>query len=165
MAEVAIADIRFGVITVSDRCSRGEGEDQSGPRIVRHIAQAGGAVLTAQIVADDLEAISLEILSTAKRCDVVLTTGGTGLSPTDITPEATMHAMDREAPGIAEMLRAIGRQKNPMADLSRGVSVLVGKCLVINLPGSPNAVRELMEPLLKLLPHAVAVLRGDSSHD
>ena len=155
--------IHVGIMTVSDRCFRGEREDQSGPQLVALLPQDEYRVFLRVMVPDDEGEIAeqLEAMCDAG-CDVVLTTGGTGFSPRDVTPEATVSILDRNAPGIAELLRAEGMRRMPLAALSRGIAGIHGRTLIVNLPGSPGAVREGMETLMPLLPHAVALLRGES---
>ncbi len=154
----------MGIMTVSDRCFRGEREDQSGPQLAALLPQDEYAVFLRVMVPDDEGEIAehLEAMCDAG-CDVVLTTGGTGFSPRDVTPEATVSVLDRNAPGISELLRAEGMRRMPLAALSRGIAGIHGRTLIVNLPGSPGAVREGMETLLPLLPHAVALLRGESA--
>lgn len=164
MALVSIHDIVFAILTVSDSRAAGQGVDLSGMELARWIEMAGGFVKEQQVVSDTQTMIGRAIVSMCGSCDVVLTTGGTGLGPRDVTPEATKAVIDREVPGIAEMLRAIGLKSNQYACLSRGVAGIVGNSLVINLPGSPRAIKESMEVLLDILPHAVALLRGHTDH-
>ena len=153
----------FAVLCVSDRCSRGICEDKSGPLIKELVAPLGetGEYL---IVPDEKEEIEKAIiyLCDEVKADVVLTTGGTGFAPRDITPEATRAVIEREAPGIAEAIRQKSLEITPKAMLSRAVSGIRGKSLIINLPGSPKAVRESLEFVLPVLPHAVEVLSGNT---
>ncbi len=164
MAVVNIHDITFALLTVSDSRAAGKGVDLSGVELARWVEMAGGFVAQQQVVGDTQTMISRAILSMCGSCDVVITTGGTGLGPRDVTPEATKSVIEREVPGIAEMLRAVGMKNNQYACLSRGVAGTVGNSLVINLPGSPKAINESMEALLDILPHAVALLRGRTDH-
>jgi molybdenum cofactor synthesis domain-containing protein len=146
------------VLTVSDRVCSGEREDASGPAGVQLLEAAGFAVITA-LVPDDLGAIQLALNTAADNgIDIVITTGGTGLGPRDVTPEATAALIQRPAPGIVELVRRSGSV--PTAVLSRGVAGVVGRTLVINLAGSTGAVRDGIDALLPLLPHAVDQLRG-----
>ena len=155
--------VRAGVITVSTKGASGERVDESGPAIRDGLLSAGCEVVFETLVPDDAERIATAILGAARAgANVVLTTGGTGLSPNDVTPEATRRVIDREVPGIAEALRARSLEKTPHGMLSRGVAGAVGPALVVNLPGSPRAVRESLEVLLPVLPHAVELLAGES---
>lgn len=157
--------IRVGILTVSDRASQGVYPDESGEALRRWVAeQMGWTVARYAVVPDEIEAIQ-RILRTwcdEDRLDLILTTGGTGLSPRDRTPEATRSLLEREVPGIAEALRFHGLRSTPFAMLSRGVAGVRGRTLIINLPGSPRAVREAAELLGPVLPHAIALLRGET---
>ena len=155
--------VRAGIITVSTRGAAGERADESGPAMKDALASAGHAVVSTQIVPDDIAKVASAILeATRAGANVVLTSGGTGLSPNDVTPEATRRVIDREVPGIAEALRARSLAKTPHGMLSRGVAGAIGSALVVNLPGSPRAVRESLEVLLPVLPHAIELLAGES---
>lgn len=155
--------VRAGVITVSTRGAMGTRVDESGPGLTDGLIAAGHTVVSTALVADDMAKIANAILEAVRAgANVVLTTGGTGLSPNDVTPEATRRVIDREVPGIAEALRANSLAKTPHGMLSRGVAGAVGPALVVNLPGSPRAVRESLEVLLPVLPHAVELLAGQS---
>jgi molybdenum cofactor synthesis domain-containing protein len=152
--------IAFSVLTVSDSCSAGEREDLSGPEIVRLLSRAGYAPAELTVVPDGMESVSEALIRLCRAASLVLTTGGTGFSPRDFTPEATAAVCDRPVPGIPEMLRARSALKTPTAWLGRGCAGIRGETLVINLPGSVKAVSECVELLLPLLPHALEVLRG-----
>ncbi|HEV8536640.1 MAG TPA: MogA/MoaB family molybdenum cofactor biosynthesis protein [Candidatus Limnocylindria bacterium] len=155
--------MRAGVITVSTKGAAGERADESGPAIRDGLVAAGFEVVHSQLVPDDVERVATAILGAVRAgANVVLTTGGTGLSPNDVTPEATRRVIDREVPGIAEALRARSLEKTAHGMLSRGVAGAVGGALVVNLPGSPRAVRESLEILVPVLPHAVELLAGSS---
>ncbi len=157
--------IRAGVVTVSDKGYAGEREDVSGPLLVRLLEKAGVEVAAREIVPDEPERIQEVLIRLADEMglDVVLTTGGTGFTPRDRTPEATRAVVDREAPGLAELLRFEGYRRTPMAVLSRGIAGLRGRTLIVNLPGNPKAVREGMEVLAPILPHAVQMARGEDT--
>ena len=156
--------IAVGIITVSDSSSRGEREDLGGPAIREVMLAAGAAVGQYVIVPDDAEKIAATIRQMAdeRRLDLVLTTGGTGLSARDVTPQATQTVIDYEVPGMAEAMRAASLLKTPAAMTSRAVAGVRGRTLVINLPGSPRGVRECLEVVLPALPHAVNLLRGET---
>lgn len=155
--------VRAAVITVSTKGAAGERVDESGPAMRDGLVAAGHEVVSATLVADDVAKVANAILDAVRvGANLVLTSGGTGLSPNDVTPEATRRVIDREVPGIAEALRARSVEKTPHGMLSRAVAGAVGATLVVNLPGSPRAVRESLEVLLPVLPHAVELLAGES---
>ena len=153
--------INIGILTISDQGSRGQREDLSGPAI-RDMVGEIGVVVGYKIVPDEREQISAKLIEWADggKMDVILTNGGTGLTPRDLTPEATLAVADKEVPGIAEVMRARSLLITPMAMLSRAVAGLRGQCLIINLPGSPKAVKECLEVVLPAIPHAVQMIKG-----
>lgn len=154
--------MRVAILTASDKGSRGEREDLSAQVIKEMITAAGGRVVAYDVVPDEKEILKLKMMEYADnaRVDLILTTGGTGLSPRDVTPEATRAVIHREVPGIAEAMRAEGLKKTPHAMLSRAVAGHRGNTLIINLPGSPRAVRENLEVVLPAIPHALEILQG-----
>jgi molybdopterin adenylyltransferase len=154
--------IRAGVVTVSDKGYVGEREDTSGPLLADLLCKMGAEVVNQTIVPDERAEIErrLILLADEEQVDLVVTTGGTGPAPRDITPEATRAVIEREMPGLAEVLRFEGYRKTPLAVISRGVAGIRGRTLVVNLPGNPKAVREGMETLAPILPHAIKMVRG-----
>ncbi|MBI3746848.1 MAG: MogA/MoaB family molybdenum cofactor biosynthesis protein [Chloroflexi bacterium] len=152
------------VLTVSDGVAAGVREDRSGALIAERLEALGGRV-TRGLVADDVVPIAGAIEAAAARCQVVITTGGTGLTPRDVTPQATRMVLTYEIPGIAEAMRAAGRASTPLADLSRGLVGVVGRALVINLPGSPTGALESLAAAEPILAHAVETLAGPHDHD
>ncbi len=165
-ARVARETVQAAVLTVSDRCAAGTAEDTAGPGVAELLAAALDAHLAWHgVVADDAEAVAGTLRDLADRgLDLVLTVGGTGLAPRDVTPEATRAVLDREAPGLAEAMRAASAAVTPRAWLSRAVAGVRRHTLIVNLPGSRTAARENLEALLPVLPHAVEQLRGGSGH-
>ena len=156
--------MKVAVLTVSDRRFRGEGEDEGGPLIEQMVTAAGGEIATRDVVADERDHIEarLRAWSNSGDVDVVITTGGTGLGPRDVTPQATLAVIEYEAPGIAELMRASGVKHTPFAALSRQVCGVRNKTLIINLPGSPKAVAEGLDAILPILEHAVEMMHGGS---
>jgi len=160
--------IRTGILTVSDRGSRGEYEDLSGPIIRELVVERLGATVEQEaIVPDEREMIAATLSAWADDAglDLVLSTGGTGFASRDVTPEATRDVINREAPGLAEAMRAASLQITPHAMLSRAVAGIRGTTLIVNLPGSPKAVRENLETILPALPHAIELLQGHKGAD
>ena len=158
--------IKAVVITASDACSRGEREDASGAALVELLTNLGAEIVAARILSDDLDPLAQALREFAARSDVnlIITTGGTGLGPRDNTPEATQSVIQREAPGIAEAIRAESLKATPMAMLSRGVCGICSGTLIVNLPGSPKAVRETFAVIAPVLPHALDLLAGHTAH-
>ncbi|MDQ3743243.1 MAG: MogA/MoaB family molybdenum cofactor biosynthesis protein [Acidobacteriota bacterium] len=154
--------IRAAVLTVSDRSARGEREDESGELLAELLREAGAAVVLKEVVADDLEPLAERLRALAERDDInlVVTTGGTGLSPRDNTPEATRAVVEREVPGLAEAMRAETLRQTPTAMLSRGLCGVRSGALIVNLPGSPKGVRECFAVVRPVLAHAVGLLAG-----
>ena len=158
--------IRAVVITVSDACSRGERKDESGEVLVQLLKEMGAEIVATKIVSDDLEPLTQTLRKFADRPDVdlIVTTGGTGFAPRDNTPEATLAVIEREAPGLAEAMRMETLKNTPMAMISRGVCGICFRTLIINLPGSPKAVRESFAIIKPVLEHAVALIAGQTHH-
>ncbi|MEW6142000.1 MAG: MogA/MoaB family molybdenum cofactor biosynthesis protein [Chloroflexota bacterium] len=154
-----------GILICSDKGSRGERVDQSGVVIRSAMTELGASIVRYEIVPDDELAISATLKRWADedKIDLILTSGGTGLSPRDHTPEATLSVIDRQAPGISEAIRAESLKKTPRAMLSRGIAGTRGRCLIINLPGSPIAVQECLDVLIPTLPHGIEILTGKAS--
>ena len=156
----------FAVLTVSDSGAQGKRSDTSGDAIVEMMGEAGFEQVRREIVPDERDQISdrLREWCDAADADVVVTTGGTGLGPRDVTPEATRAVIDIEAPGIAEAMRMETLKNTPFAMLSRGVVGVRNGCLIVNLPGSPTGVRETLEVALRSMPHALEMIRGWRTH-
>jgi molybdopterin adenylyltransferase len=156
--------INVGILTVSDRGSRGERVDESSKAIRESLAQLDVDVKRYEVIPDEVDIISAELTEWAdeEKLDLILTTGGTGLSPRDVTPEATLQVVDKLAPGFAEVMRSESLKITPMGMLSRAAAGVRGATLIINLPGSPKAVRECLEAIMPALPHAVEVVRGEA---
>jgi molybdopterin adenylyltransferase len=156
--------IRVGILTVSDRSSRGERPDASGPVIRELISAEMGALITHEaVVPDEQDTIAQLLREWSTQVDVVLTTGGTGFAPRDVTPEATLAVIERRAPGLEEAMRADSLKKTPHAMLSRAVAGIRGRCIIVNLPGSPKAVRENLAAILPALPHGVRLLKDEAA--
>ena len=155
---------RVGILTVSDKGSRAQRVDTSGAAIREELSGIDAQVDRYEVVPDeqDIIAVRLRTWADEERLDLILTTGGTGLSPRDVTPEATLAVIDRTVPGMAEAMRQAGLRETPMAMLSRGVAGVRGRTLIVNLPGSERAVRQNLAQLLPVLPHALETLRGEA---
>lgn len=153
--------MNVGILTLSDKGSRGERRDTSGAAIGELLEPLGASIRRVEILPDDLESIAatLSMWADSAELDLIVTTGGTGLAPRDVTPEATLRVVDRLVPGLAEVMRAEGLRHTPMAALSRAVVGIRGRTLIVNLPGSERGVRQNLAVLLPLLPHAVETLR------
>ncbi|TML76351.1 MAG: MogA/MoaB family molybdenum cofactor biosynthesis protein [Actinobacteria bacterium] len=154
--------MKVAVLTISDRSARGERPDEGGPLVEQLVVAAGGRVVARAIVPDERTEIEAALKDWADggAIDLILTTGGTGLGARDVTPEATRTVIDKEAPGIAEAMRAAGMASTPMAALSRQVAGARGTTLIVNLPGSPKAVQECLDAVIGILPHAVEMLQA-----
>lgn len=160
--EIRELQIKVVVITVSDASARGERKDTSGEVLTQLLLELGAEIVATQILSDDLEPLVSALRDASERADVnlIITTGGTGLSPRDNTPEATLKVIEREAPGLAEAMRMETLKQTPMAMLSRGVCGVCNGTLIINLPGSPKAVRESFAVIAPVLKHAIALIAG-----
>ena len=158
--------IRAAVITASDACFQGKRKDDSGEALVELLQAAGATVVARGILSDELGPLVQKLAELAHRKDVnlIVTTGGTGLGPRDNTPEATLRVIERQVPGIAEAIRAESLKVTPMAMISRGIAGVVSGTLIINLPGSPKAVRESFAVIKPVLAHAVDLLAGKTQH-
>ncbi len=163
---ISPTSLRVAVITISDSVSSGKSEDKSGPAVIARCRELGWEIKSSLVIPDDPPAIreQLRELADSDRLDLILTTGGTGLSPRDLTPEATMAVADRLIPGFAEEMRRKGMEKTPRAILSRAVAAVRHKSLIINLPGSPKGAVESLDALADLLPHSIAIIHG-ARHD
>ncbi len=158
--------MRVAIVTLSDSVSTGRGEDLSGPVLRERCQKLGWQVVSSTVLADDAEAIRALLcqLVDSGAADLILTTGGTGIGPRDVTPEATLAVVKKTVPGLAERMRAEGQKRSPSAALSRGIAGVRGQALIVNLPGSPRGAIESLDAVSELLPHAVDVLRG-AGHD
>jgi len=156
---------KVAILTISDRGSKGEREDSSGPLIEEMVKDLPGSVIHYEIIPDEKDRIASALKKSADqlRADLILTTGGTGLSPRDVTPDATLQVIDKEVPGFAEAMRAESLKKTPHAMISRAICGIRGASLIVNLPGSPKSVRENLSVILPALPHALSKLKGDPS--
>lgn len=155
--------ISVGILTISDKASRGERDDRGGPTIREIVEAAGAQVAQYRVIPDEQPEISgaLSRLADERDLDVVFTTGGTGLAPRDVTPQATLAVIDYQVPGLAEAMRAASLAKTPAAMLSRAVAGVRHRTLIVNLPGSPKGVRECLETIMPAIPHAISTLRAE----
>jgi molybdopterin adenylyltransferase len=153
------------VITVSDSCSRGERTDLSGPAVAEVLKKHKFTIVGTAIAPDEQPAIQQAILSAVERARLIVTTGGTGIAPRDVTPEATRAVCERLLEGVAERMRSQGAKKTPLAALSRAVCGVRGKSVILNLPGSPAGATQSLESVIDLLPHALQLLSGNTQHD
>ena len=156
--------VRAAVLTVSDRAAAGTMADESGPAVHRLLAGAGFEVSDVAVVPDDPERIAAFLTAAAGDHRLVVTTGGTGLGPRDVTPQATRPLLDYEVPGLAELMRAEGMRMTPMAALSRSLAGVRGRTLILNLPGSVRGATESLEAVMPVLRHALGLLAGDTAH-
>jgi molybdenum cofactor synthesis domain-containing protein len=159
-----LAQLKAAVITVSDSCAQGIRADASGPAVVAALEKHGFTVAGKAVVPDEQSAIQQAVVRATAEADLVVTTGGTGIAPRDVTPEATRAVCDRMVQGIAERMRIEGARSTPLAALSRGVCGVRGRALILNLPGSPRAATESLSAVIELLPHALELLRGNTEH-
>lgn len=155
---------RAVVITISDRCSTGEREDRSGPAIIELLEELEATLIHRQVVPDDAERIRDAVARWIDRCELVVTTGGTGLAPRDVTPEALDPLIERRLPGFGEAMRMPFFERQPLSIISRGGAGVAGRTLILWLPGSPAAVRECLEVLAPAIRHACGYLRGQPPH-
>src|SRR5438552_4696286 len=155
---------RAAVLTVSDSCARGERNDLSGPAVARTLQEHHFAIIETRVVADDHGGIQKAIVELARKARLVVTTGGTGISARDVTPEATRSVCGRMLDGISERMRREGEKKTPFAVLSRGICGVCGTSVVLNLPGSPAGAADSLQAVIELMPHAIQLLAGKTDH-
>jgi len=158
--------VRVGILTVSDRGSRGEREDTSGPAIAQVLRPLNPEIVEKAIVPDDADLIAAQLRAwlNDSTMNLIITTGGTGLGPRDVTPEATRPVIERDVPGLVELMRQEGLRQTPMAALSRGLAGATGSTLILNLPGSEKGVRQNLGAVMPVLGHALQILAGDTEH-
>lgn len=154
--------MRVSVLTISDSVSSGKSEDRSGPGVAARCKELGWQIVASAVVPDERAAIEAYLTKACESndTDLILTSGGTGIGPRDVTPEATMAVVERLIPGFSELMRAEGAKKTPRAILSRGVAGIRGQSIIINLPGSPRGATDSLDAIADLLPHTIAVLHG-----
>lgn len=159
-------NFRAKILVLSDLATKGEREDRSGPAIREILESHGWQVTSLELLPDDLDEIRarLEAWADAEDCDAIFTSGGTGLSPRDVTPEATRSVIETEVPGLAELMRAEGTRNTPLAALSRAIAGVRKRKLIVNLPGSPRGARESLESIIEVLPHAIDQIQGRTAH-
>lgn len=158
------AVLTAAILTISDSSHQGKREDLSGPAVVAELKAAGFHITRTAIVPDEQDQIQDMLKSCSQQARLVVTAGGTGVAARDVTPEATLAVVDRLVPGVAERMRAQGAMKTPLAALSRGICGVRGETLILNLPGSPKAAVESLQAVLEILPHALELLSGNTSH-
>lgn len=158
--------IRAAVLTISDSAHAGSRSDLSGPAVKRRLEEVGWQVAMLEVVPDEAEIIGtrLAALADGGRISAIFTTGGTGVAARDVTPEATRSIIEKEIPGLGEVMRAHGRNSTPLAVLSRGIAGIRGKTLIVNLPGSPRGAVESVDAIVELVPHILELLRGETEH-
>ena len=154
--------IKVAILTLSDKGSKGERKDTSGPAIGKLVEKINAEVVASEILPDEKALIKKRLISLCKKADLILTTGGTGVSPRDVTPDATREVIEYEIPGIAEAMRLKGLKKTPFSMISRAVAGVRGKTLIINLPGSPQAVKENLSVILPVLSHTIEKIKGST---
>ena len=154
--------IKVAILTLSDKGSKGQREDKSGPAIEKLVKKINAEVVSYDILPDEKSKIKTKLIALSKKADLILTTGGTGVSPRDVTPDATKAVIDYEIPGIAEAMRQESLKKTPYAMISRAVAGVRGETLIINLPGSPKAVKENLAVILPVLSHTIEKIKGST---
>ncbi len=165
MGETMTDSLRAAVLTISDSVYQGKRRDRSGPAVGELLKNSGWTVVHSRVLADDMSVIAATLREvSAQGVQAIFTTGGTGISERDVTPEATRKVLTREVPGLAEQMRRAGAGSEPRAALSRAVAGIVGSSLVVNLPGSPKGAADSLQSILSILPHAVQLISGNTDH-